>query len=1059
MIQSTNFFLLRSPLQSIEHIFQLFLTDDESSLNLENLLNEFSSDILKEALFTASPVFYEQLLKLKSETITNKKEREKIHKVLYKYLSRMCSRATPYGLFAGCSLGTIGNDPTEIIVSEIETHDKFSRLDMNYIGELCHYLKNNPIIKKNLKFYPNNSLYRIGDKYRYVEYSIGDKKRMYHLSEVSASEYLDRIILNSNQGASIEFLADTLTVFDIDFQEATTFVEELIDNQILVSEIEPAIVGEDFFCLLISKMYSIPGAEDLVGKLKEIEGLLNMKDFGVKKLYLVKELLASILPSTTSKDLIQTDLFLQTKRNNINTSVINSVSSSIQKLFFLNNINKKSDFEKFKTSFLERYEMEEIQLIKVLDPETGIGYGTQIGTAIDHSPLIDDINIKLNDSEPTVWNKLKRLQNNKLLNAYKNNDYEILLSEQDFGELDWKEDLSLIPDSFYVHGSVISDENGQVDNERFNFLLLSCNGPSGANLLGRFCYGSKLLTENLIEYLKEEESFFPESIFAEIVHLPQDRVGNILIRPRLRKHEIHYLGNSDNSPENIISITDLFISSRNNEIILRSKSLNKRVFPRLSTAHNFSYGSLSVYQFLCDLQFQGHISGIFWDWNINSTQLFLPRVKYKNIIISRATWNLNKKLFNNLNIPNSLTYKQFFKEYFKKIGIPRFVVISEADNELLIDIEQEICLKILADELKKKENVRIVEYLSMPSNCFVNGSAGKFTNEIVFPMKKSKEEGKTYFTNIEQYKEVKLNRLFSPGSEWLYIKIYCGISLMDVILSDIIRPFVIEILENKIIDKWFFIRFFDPENHIRLRLHFTSALHISECLNNISTLINPYLKTREITKLTFDTYKREIERYGENSIELSESIFFQDSVAVISFISLLEGTDGEKFRWLFGLKGIDYLLDDFNIGLEEKYSFLSILQASFTKEFGNSPRLIHLLNDKYRNSMKDINDFLGEDHLLNSDNSLQEHNSDEEAKKIANEILNVRSVNSSNTIIEILRVKEKNNSAIQNLLASYIHMFLNRLFKSNQRKHELVVYHYLKKYYESKLIRQKKLQK
>ncbi len=36
-------------------------------------------------------------------------------------------------------------------------------------------------------------------------------------------------------------------------------------------------------------------------------------------------------------------------------------------------------------------------------------------------------------------------------------------------------------------------------------------------------------------------------------------------------------------------------------------------------------------------------------------------------------------------------------------------------------------------------------------------------------------------------------------------------------------------------------------------------------------------------------------------------------------------------------------------------------------------------------------------------------------------------------------------------MQSYIHMFLNRLFVTQQRKYELIVYHFLEKYYSSRI--------
>jgi hypothetical protein len=45
---------------------------------------------------------------------------------------------------------------------------------------------------------------------------------------------------------------------------------------------------------------------------------------------------------------------------------------------------------------------------------------------------------------------------------------------------------------------------------------------------------------------------------------------------------------------------------------------------------------------------------------------------------------------------------------------------------------------------------------------------------------------------------------------------------------------------------------------------------------------------------------------------------------------------------------------------------------------------------------------------------------------------------------------------LNRLMPGYLHMFINRIFVSNQRKTELVIYDYLFRYYESKMMREKK---
>ena len=80
-------------------------------------------------------------------------------------------------------------------------------------------------------------------------------------------------------------------------------------------------------------------------------------------------------------------------------------------------------------------------------------------------------------------------------------------------------------------------------------------GPSGARLFGRFCHGDDALRAHVEAHLRAEEALRPEAIFAEVVHLPQGRLGNVLCRPALRAHEIPYLGRSGRRAGRRIPIT------------------------------------------------------------------------------------------------------------------------------------------------------------------------------------------------------------------------------------------------------------------------------------------------------------------------------------------------------------------------------------------------------------------------------------------------------------------------------------------------------------------------
>ena len=62
-----------------------------------------------------------------------------------------------------------------------------------------------------------------------------------------------------------------------------------------------------------------------------------------------------------------------------------------------------------------------------------------------------------------------------------------------------------------------------------------------------------------------------------------------------------------------------------------------------------------------------------------------------------------------------------------------------------------------------------------------------------------------------------MKRTFSLGSEWLYFKIYCGVKTADFILVDYLKETIEQLLAQQYISKWFFIRYNDPDAHLRLR--------------------------------------------------------------------------------------------------------------------------------------------------------------------------------------------------------------------------------------------------
>ncbi|MET0943959.1 MAG: thiopeptide-type bacteriocin biosynthesis protein [Flavobacterium sp.] len=284
----------------------------------------------------------------------------------------------------------------------------------------------------------------------------------------------------------------------------------------------------------------------------------------------------------------------------------------------------------------------------------------------------------------------------------------------------------------------------------------------------------------------------------------------------------------------------------------------------------------------------------------------------------------------------------------------------------------------------------------------------------------------------------KIQRSFIVGDNWVYFKIYTGTKTADSILVEIINPLTAILIEQKIIDKWFFIRYGDPKNHLRVRLHCIDRSDINKVMSLMMPHFDHLIKEDLIWKLQTDTYQRELERYGENTMELSEEMFFHDSSLIINALELIGGEDDE-LRWLFALRSIDNLLNNFKFSTEKKLMIFEHLKNGFAMEFGVKKDVNKQIDFKYRNHRNQIEEILS---------------ANKESSSVFFHLIDILDVfnNSIKPIAE--QILEFNNKdllmvELNSLLISYIHMSMVRLFKSKNRLHELVIYDFLYRYYKS----------
>lgn len=258
-------------------------------------------------------------------------------------------------------------------------------------------------------------------------------------------------------------------------------------------------------------------------------------------------------------------------------------------------------------------------------------------------------------------------------------------------------------------------------------------------------------------------------------------------------------------------------------------------------------------------------------------------------------------------------------------------------------------------------------------------------------------------------------RTFYPGDKWLYFKIYLSPLNSNELLLNKIQPIINNWLNNNLIKKWFFIRYNDPNYHLRIRVELTDIPNMGIVIYDLRTQLSYELFNGIISNIQIDTYQREIERYGEKNIENCETFFYEDSVFVLDEIQKhLDDIEmiSQCINWIL------IFLFSLKLQSQEIKDFLKEMNDRYQKEFNLSIYQLKLINNEHR--------------------------------KIRNSIINIfesiyEQAHSYNLKYNWI-ISGKIN---RQLLSSLIHMHVNRLFILNQRLYEFIIYHMLCKIFDS----------
>lgn len=864
-------YLFRSTAHDKRRIVDLLSISDPNEL-----LSVLSSDAeFCECVSSGSLSFYKSLChkNIKKEKISN----NLLHSLIG-YCSRVYARATPYGLFAGVSSGTF-EDKCSILYDTIPAKDKIVQSDSLWVFSLIQKLENIDSILTQLKITTNPNCYSINSRYKNPHVSdFGGSNKSKSTSSIKKTKPLDYIISAAKDPIMFSTLVAELSeklctpkqvVFD--------YVKNLVKSEYLLTELRTPVLAEEplqHIITILEHMFLEKDDLSVFLSVKEIYSLINKyNENPAQDLYLmIVSKMGNLINNTNNTNCLHTMYSVGVCENTLSEDVYNELTDFANILpTIVSDIHVPIHIKNYKKLFLEKYNnTAEVKIVELLDDDIGLG-----------NPYEKSINETLS-TDKTFFHYMDYLINLAIMQGEK----KVLLRDSDIAHISSliqprKEKLKDFSGSFELCVKILSASISELNKGNYSIIIGENVGSDrcGAHS-NRF---SRIMSD---EYISKKVSYYErlKEAYGSIAlidakELPtKGRLSNVTCG-NINYDNVIMLGYYWPN-ENQIDLNDIVIGYDSLNDILYARSLSKNAIIKVDSDNMLNCMSNSPHlRFLREISYaySAHSLSIFGE--LPNDKVYCPEIRYGKIIIKPETWNLS-----NLYI-STVSYNIFcsdINQFAERFNMPKYIYLCDGDNTVLLNIYNDLCLQYLYKELKTKHSVKaIASDYNFYSTWDSNDHWNDYMTEYVFSFIKASPLDIVFPTKKCIASELDSQRKFGYGEcNWLYCKIYLNPDYRGEYISQI-GILLKQLHENSLIDKGYFIQYSDATDgyHIRIRFHANQNTDLVK--NYFIQWLNTVSENYSYKKICFDTYEREVERYGgKYAIDLAEELFFADSLLV-----------------------------------------------------------------------------------------------------------------------------------------------------------------------------------
>lgn len=871
--------------------------------------------LVRTALAVASPDLAEQLERADG-TARSARGAAK----LLRYLIRMSTRPTPFGLFAGVGLARFG-PTTDLRISAGVPRTRM-RPDMAWMLGFVARLEQRPEVRHELQVTTNPSALVADGRVLLAERVQLDSGADGGPVGIRATGAVRRALVLGRTPIGWRTLATELLATPGATEEK---VEELL-NQLwqqtfLLTELRPPLTHPAPARYVEQRLARIPAAHDEHAVLAQLlDDMAHWDDLGLAErpaaLRALTSKASAALPSAEGVP-VQVDTALAMDGARVAAPIGRTVARAAEILLRLGSA-AGGDLRAYGQSFLNRYGADrEVALLELLDPVRGLG---------PPAPAFSESDL---DARRATLRQATLRQ--LAVDALRDKRLTVQLDEATLSRLEHiRPTADTAPVSMDLSVVVLASSPDAIDAGNFSVVVAPNLGAQAAGRnLGRF---ADLLGQPATEALKEvaaaERAASPVDLHAEALYLPRSgRSANVAIRPSCYDHEVVAGTLSTVDPQCAIPLSELLVGVRGGRFYVRWPAAPGDL--HVHTGHMLtSMAAPAAIRFLEDITRGDRLPLVAFQWGPVGDLPFLPRIEIDQIVLSPAQWQVDNLRRDTNLAPDDPGFPALLASWREAWLVPSQVYLTRADNRLLLDLDIPEHAEQLREELRRVRDGHLLilqEPLPATEHAWLQGPDGHHLAELVVPLvqRGSRPAAPPVAPHrLSSSAPTRADRVRSPGSDWLYAKLYGPADGHDELLADAVRRFGEFATGSGLAQLWFFLRYADPEPHLRVRFGGDPGQLLSGLLPALCKWAQDLIDDGFCSKLSLDTYEREIERYGGlAAMPSAEQIFSVDSATVVELLHLVRSQDVTLDRALLAVLSVDALLDELGLDVDGRLAF------------------------------------------------------------------------------------------------------------------------------------------